>query len=197
MNGKSQIPDSWVCTKCKIRHFGFAQCHNPSCFEIRKEFEGYKHLITPQFGRCVISGAETDLELPNGDYLWAPYFLQYMETGWLNDKCYYTDAYYEAHPNETWRDFIYREFWDYPREILFRYKNTYYLKSPFDDNADEYPDIYTLYLMPDLKADVISGSWINLEKIAINTLGRIPIGNVTFDETRRKKIDIGFLSSIK
>jgi hypothetical protein len=72
----------------------------PGCGELRSEFRGRESLIVEEFGACNLSGARTDVRLPNGDYLWAPYFLRFLQTGWLDNGFHYTEAYYEAHPHK-------------------------------------------------------------------------------------------------
>jgi hypothetical protein len=44
--------------------------------------------------------------------------------------------------------FKYAGFWDFPRCIKLRYRDQYFLlDGPFDEDLDEYPDIYSVYLV--------------------------------------------------
>ena len=94
--------------------------------------------------------------------------------------------------------FRYGGFWDVPRGILLRYcGKVLYLQSPFDDERDEYPDAYSVYLVPDAIGEtVLSGDWKPLEQAALSFLGKIPISEVTFDSTKRKSLDFSCLRGI-
>lgn len=87
------------CPKCGRQNFGFARCQTPGCGEWRADFRGREGVVVGQIGRCVLSGALTDVRLPNGDYLWAPYFLDFLQAGWLDQDFRYTQKYYEHHPH--------------------------------------------------------------------------------------------------
>jgi len=89
----AEIEDFFVCSKCGQRNGGFARCQTPGCGELRKEFRGFERVVVEQRGPCVLSGGATDIRLPNGDYLWASYFLEYLRKGWLDENFYYTEAY--------------------------------------------------------------------------------------------------------
>lgn len=89
---------------------------------------------------------------------------------------------------------IYREFYDYPRIVIFNYKkNQYLLDSPFDDNIDDYHDNYQIYLMGKIPDKIINGSWENILKFKKAYLGQIPISEVQFDSTTRKEINPNFI----
>ncbi len=96
---KPSIENSFVCPKCGKRTGGFARCQTPGCGELRREFRGRERVVVGEVGPCVLSGARTDVRLPNGDYLWASYFLEFLEAGWLDESYSYTDAYYATHPH--------------------------------------------------------------------------------------------------
>jgi hypothetical protein len=48
---------------------------------------------------CIFSGAETDVQLPNGNGIWAPYFLAFIEEGLIGRDLRYTEAFYEKFPD--------------------------------------------------------------------------------------------------
>lgn len=96
----NDIQEFFICPKCGRRNGGFARCQTPGCGELRMEFRGRESVIVEEIGPCALSGARTDVRLPNGDYLWAPYFLSFLQAGWLDSKFHYTEAYYETHPHQ-------------------------------------------------------------------------------------------------
>jgi hypothetical protein len=87
-----------TCDKChrSIRG-GFAKCHE--CGAVREEFREYANLIHDETAACIWSGAETDVVLPNGHAVWAPYLLDMIEAGWLDGSFGYTETAYQKHPH--------------------------------------------------------------------------------------------------
>ena len=85
----------------------------------------------------------------------------------------------------------YGEFYDFPRQVEFQFGGEwYYLSSAFDEEKDDYPDFYDVYLLPFRSEEEIEANpcyWMNLG--SEHYLGRIPIGEVGLDETRRRSID--------
>jgi len=96
----TDIAEYFECPKCGRHNWGFARCQTPGCGALRREFCGREQVVVGEPGRCVLSGALTDVRLPNGDYLWAPYFLGFMQAGWLDEGFGYTNAYYVSHPHK-------------------------------------------------------------------------------------------------
>lgn len=94
--------------------------------------------------------------------------------------------------------FQYVEFFDVPRTLTFRYKGKLLLlQSAFDQERDEYPDHYTVYLLPESAAvELASGSWKFLEKAPLETLGKIQVKDVQFDSSKRKKLDASILDKL-
>lgn len=86
--------------------------------------------------------------------------------------------------------FRYAGFWDVPRYLWLTYKGAkFYLESPFDEEAEEYPDSYSVYLLPesvDLNATPHNTG-------AMTLLGSIMVRDVHFDQSRRKTLDPSFL----
>jgi hypothetical protein len=72
---------------------GFARCQNPGCGRLRPEFEAHAGVVAKRSGRCTWKGLPTDVRLPTGQYLWAPYFLDALRAGWLDGKYRFTDVF--------------------------------------------------------------------------------------------------------
>jgi hypothetical protein len=87
--------------------------------------------------------------------------------------------------------FRYGGFWDVPRSILLRYREmTLLLRSPFDEKTDEYPNVYSVYQVPDaISQSVLGGDWALLEGAELRFVGEIPISKVAFDPTKRRTLD--------
>lgn len=87
--------------------------------------------------------------------------------------------------------FSYGGFYDVPRCLALRYKGKrFLLQSPFDEDLDEYPPDYSVYVFPEHADDstpVCSPEF--LSETPMTCLGQIPIDHVTFDSTKRKKFD--------
>lgn len=94
--------------------------------------------------------------------------------------------------------FRYGGFWDVPRFILLRYDGkVLYLQSPFDEELDEYPDYYTVYLVPDSMGEsCLSVDWKRFDNAPLTRVGQIPISAVKFDSTLRKSLDSSCLEPI-
>lgn len=87
----------------------------------------------------------------------------------------------------------YQEFWDIPRLFIVRYKNKFFLfNCKFDEEKDDYPDTYKVYLLKE--SDVDSKNWE--EKISSDTpfLGELKTGDIRFDTTKRKEMDVDILN---
>jgi hypothetical protein len=85
----------------------------------------------------------------------------------------------------------YWEFYDVPRMIRFELGGQwYFLRSPFDEEQDEYSDFYDVYLLPFRSEEEFTSNpnyWRELDKAF--PLGRIPICEVGLDPTRRRSVD--------
>lgn len=86
-------------------------------------------------------------------------------------------------------DIQYRDFYDVPRMFVVRLDGEPFLfDGAFDEELDEYPDQYRVYLLPRLGDDELAGSWETLSRRAVEDVGVVPLGAVVFDPTRRKSI---------
>ena len=94
--------------------------------------------------------------------------------------------------------FIYGSFYDVPRCVSFRYcGKRFLLLSPFDEERDEYPDEYSVYVVPDSVDDsqpVCTPEFLGRTPMAC--LGQIPVDEVLFDPTKRKELDASILDSL-
>ena len=85
----------------------------------------------------------------------------------------------------------YGEFYDFPRMVRFSLgEEWFFLRSEFDDERDEYDDSYKVYRLPFRSEEEIKSHpnyWMELSDA--ECLGRIPIAEVGFDESRRQSID--------
>jgi hypothetical protein len=71
---------STYCRQCGARlHPGFARC--PMCRAIREEFCGLERYVADQAGCCCLSGALSDVRDSDGQYYWAPYFIDRVRAG--------------------------------------------------------------------------------------------------------------------
>jgi hypothetical protein len=68
---------------------GTARCK--ACGAIRAEFAAHSAVVAERRGCCTVSGAVTDVRLPNGDYLGAPYFLECLAAGWIDGGYSHTE----------------------------------------------------------------------------------------------------------
>ena len=97
-------------------------------------------------------------------------------------------------------DFVpiqYREFYDVPRIFIVVEGGTSYLfDASFDQALDDYPDSYTVSILPPLRAEELAGSWSSLPSRAIGYLGSVQVSAVHFDQTRRQAIERSFLCSV-
>jgi hypothetical protein len=65
-------------TKCS----NCARCRK--CRALRQEFAGWENCVTDTVGSCVWSGSATDVKAPDGNYYWAPYFIDLVRDGKFN-----------------------------------------------------------------------------------------------------------------
>jgi hypothetical protein len=80
---------------------GRARCSNPACSRLRPEFQDHAAVVVRQLGPCRWCGHTTDVRLPDGTFLWAPYFLDAWRAGWLDASYVFTEAYRTARGNRN------------------------------------------------------------------------------------------------
>lgn len=92
----------------------------------------------------------------------------------------------------------YLGFWDVPRNFLVRAQGKLYLfDCPFDDEIDDYPDTYSVYILPEMSREEIDADWAGLPNKAIRKLGEVPIAAIRFDSTKRKEIGVEVFDLLK
>ncbi len=92
--------------------------------------------------------------------------------------------------------FRYGSFYDVPRSVVLSYRERYFfLDSPFDENADEYPDHYSVYLFPaSIRIAAESSSWDFARDLkSLIYLGSVKISDCDFDKSKRKQLDAAVL----
>jgi hypothetical protein len=90
---------------------------------------------------------------------------------------------------EKWLPIRYRGYWDVPRIFLVRNSGRLYLfDCPFSEELDDYPEQFTVYLMPDIPDEETPADWTTLPGRATRVLGEVPVAAVRFDPTRRAAI---------
>jgi hypothetical protein len=87
---------------------------------------------------------------------------------------------------------------DVPRCISLRYKGKgFVLQSRFDDDLEEYPDEYSVYVVPELTDDsqpVCTPEFLSNTPMAC--IGQIAINQVVFDPSKRKELDASCLDHL-
>lgn len=93
--------------------------------------------------------------------------------------------------------FVYRSFWDVPRFLVVTYREQRFLfECEFDDNLDDYPDAYRVFLLRDISEAELAGSWVHLSDKAQAYLGEVPVKDVHFDPTLRREIETDVLERL-
>jgi hypothetical protein len=96
---RKRVALSITCHNCgKSLYAGFAHCQTASCRALRKEFAGYEKVVVKKRGACALSGAPTDVRLPNGDYIWAEDFLNMIHKGEITAELIYSEEFCKRFP---------------------------------------------------------------------------------------------------
>ena len=89
--------------------------------------------------------------------------------------------------------FVYRDFYDVPRLVVFQHEGRcLLLQSAFDVALDDYTPDYTVFQLKVREVASLPESWVDIAEGATR-LGRIPIGKVVFDPSRRRLVDPAML----
>jgi len=93
--------------------------------------------------------------------------------------------------------FKYIDFCDVPRCIVLRYRQrSILLQSAFDENLDDYPHSYSVYLLPESAEDLLRNNSWEFLKTPMTCIGEIRIDDVTFDPSKRKELDASILANL-
>ena len=85
---------------------------------------------------------------------------------------------------------LYSGFYDYPLAFVIRNRDQQLLFfREFDDELDQYPDKYGVFVLPDIPDDEIEQSWQTLPSLAKQYLGDMSIREIEFDATRTQEVD--------
>lgn len=89
----------------------------------------------------------------------------------------------------------YRDFWDFPRLFIIELNdgNLLLFDCKFNDETEDYDDVFQVYLIPPIGDEEMLGSWANLSMKAIRYVGEVGINELRFDDTKRKYIDDAIL----
>lgn len=94
--------------------------------------------------------------------------------------------------------FRYGGFYDVPRCLSFRYLGIrLLLQSAFDDDVDEYPSDYSIYVVPESTDDsqpICNPEFLN--KTPMACIGTIAIDRVTFDPSKREAVDASIFDEL-
>jgi hypothetical protein len=87
----------------------------------------------------------------------------------------------------------YRDFFDFPRVVIFDYEGgTYLLDCVFDERMGEFADVFVVWQMPN-SFPPPAFSWKGLHALAVRRIGEIPATRDLFDPTFRATIDVDLI----
>src|SRR6266853_5213243 len=96
---------------------------------------------------------------------------------------------------KRWTSIRYRDFYDIPRIFVTEgATRTFLFDCRFNDEKDDYEEMYKVYLMPKLDEKDLAGGWQSLSAKAERLLGEIRTSEVEFDPTLRHQINAELLS---
>ena len=89
-----------------------------------------------------------------------------------------------------WSRIAYREFCDVPRAVIAQRDGSLYLfDSRFDDDLDCYLEHYEVWRLPLLPEEQLVGSWVGLEKLALERLPNVGLRDLPFEVSSRNTSD--------
>jgi len=92
------------------------------------------------------------------------------------------------------KPFSYVDFYDVPRIIIVYSEPTYVLECRFDEEKDDYPDFYDVFLIRNYVEGNLQGYWWNVD-FNKELLCKVKVSEVKFDPSLRKTIDMSFLEN--
>ena len=97
----------------------------------------------------------------------------------------------------SWSTIRYRDFYDVPRIFITKHNGKLYLfDCPFDEDLDDYLDIYRVYDLDAISEDELQGCWEGLPERAVSLLGTVPVTQVQFDPTKRNSVGTAVLERL-
>ena len=82
--------------------------------------------------------------------------------------------------------------YDAPLAFVTTYEDRQYLFfRDFDDELDDYPNEYEVFILPNLSKKEIKESWSLLHEKTVAFICKISVDRVMFDPTRRDSINVG------
>jgi len=73
----------------------------------------------------------------------------------------------------------------------------YVLRSEFDDDLDEYPDDYEVFVVSCIATLSVVSDWKSIESLPKTSIGRVPVALVQFDKSLRKYVESSFLDTLR
>ena len=93
--------------------------------------------------------------------------------------------------------FQYVEFHDVPRVIILRIREKWILlQSAFNEDLDDYEPYYSVFLLPSAFEPPQKGARWDFLNGQLTELGKIPVQDVKFDETKRRTLSATALDSL-
>ncbi len=84
---------------------------------------------------------------------------------------------------------IYSGFYDVPLAfVVWNDEKQFLFLRDFDEALDDYPNFYRVFTLPNLSDEEVKKSWVQIETLANQFVGEIPVAEIHFDSTKRKEI---------
>jgi hypothetical protein len=93
---------------------------------------------------------------------------------------------------------VYREFFDIPRAFIIEPSPGLFLlfDCPFDENADDYSNTFSVYTLPIATVGSLPLDWRTIPSRGEDPVGRVAVSEIKFDITRRKEVRIEKLGAL-
>ena len=101
--------------------------------------------------------------------------------------------------SEQWVPFVYRDFYDLPRMLVFMAAGRGYLfDCSVDEGVDDYLPDYQVFELPfESLSELPTGSWEDVPVRALRRLGSLPVESLRLDDTRRRCVDTSVLLEVR